>query len=128
MVESQYCPRFVLRQMYRKTWFYTTKLYFGKACAETLNFSLSNKLDLRKTKLFPDRSSSFCSRYPSICDITKKMDYSLGFLKILFWLPVPGSQCVRSSPRVSLVLVWVSNLHQVLLSRGFWIRVSITLV
>jgi hypothetical protein len=30
-VESQYCPKFVLRQMYRKTWFYmyTTKLFIS---------------------------------------------------------------------------------------------------
>jgi hypothetical protein len=33
--------------------------YFGKTCAETLNFSLPKKLDLRKTKLFRDRPSSF---------------------------------------------------------------------
>jgi hypothetical protein len=48
---------------------------FGKICAETLNLSLPKKLDLRKTKLFCDRTSSFCSTYPNICDRTKKMDY-----------------------------------------------------
>jgi hypothetical protein len=36
--------------------------YFGKTCAETLNFSLPKKLDLRKNKLFRYRPSSFCSR------------------------------------------------------------------
>jgi hypothetical protein len=50
--------------------------YFGKTCAETWNFSLPKKLDLRKTKIFRDRPSSFCSRYPNTCDRTKKMDYS----------------------------------------------------
>jgi hypothetical protein len=48
--------------------------YFGKKCAETLNFSLPKKLDLRKTKLFRDRPSSFSSTYPNICDRTKRMD------------------------------------------------------
>jgi hypothetical protein len=38
------------------------------------------------------------------------------------------AQWVRSSPRISLVLVLVSNLRRVLQSRGFGIRVSITLV
>jgi hypothetical protein len=51
--------------------------YFGKTCAETWNFSLPKKLDLRKTKLFRNRPSSFCSTYPNICYRTKKMDYSV---------------------------------------------------
>jgi hypothetical protein len=53
--------------------------YFGKTCAETLNFSLPKKLDhLRKNKLFRDRGPvySFCSRYPNICDRIKKMVYN----------------------------------------------------
>jgi hypothetical protein len=37
---------------------------------------LNLKLDLRKTKLFHNRPSSFCSRYPNVCDKTKKIDYS----------------------------------------------------
>jgi hypothetical protein len=37
---------------------------------------LPKKFDLRKTKLFRDRPSSFCSTYPNICDRTKKMDNS----------------------------------------------------
>jgi hypothetical protein len=49
--------------------------YFGKTCAETLNFSLPKKLDSRKTKPFRNRPSSFCSRYPNMCDRTKKMEY-----------------------------------------------------
>jgi hypothetical protein len=36
------------------------------------------KLDLRKHKLFHNRPSSFCSRYPNVCDRTKTMGYSLG--------------------------------------------------
>jgi hypothetical protein len=39
-----------------------------------------------------------------------------------------NAQWVRSSPSDSLVLVLVSNVRQVLLSGGFGIRVSITLV
>jgi hypothetical protein len=50
--------------------------YFSKTCVETWNFALPKKLDLRKTKLSCDRPSSFYSRYPNICDTTKKMDYS----------------------------------------------------
>jgi hypothetical protein len=46
--------------------------YFGKICATIRNFSLPKKLDLRKNKLFRDRPSSFCSRYPNMCDRTKK--------------------------------------------------------
>jgi hypothetical protein len=42
----------------------------------SLKFSLTYKLDLRKKKLFHNRLSSFCSRYPNMCDRTKKMDYS----------------------------------------------------
>jgi hypothetical protein len=74
--------------------------YLGKICAETWNFSLPKKLDLRKTKLFRDQPSSFCSRYPNIYDRTKKMDYiysdifclgiwgwtrAIEFQMILFW-------------------------------------------
>jgi hypothetical protein len=40
--------------------------YFCKTCAETWNLSPPKKLDLRKTKLFHDLPSSFCSRYPNI--------------------------------------------------------------
>jgi hypothetical protein len=42
-----------------------------------LKFSVSllKKLDLRKTKLFCDRSSSFCSTYPNMCDRTKRIGY-----------------------------------------------------
>jgi hypothetical protein len=49
--------------------------YFGKTCAETWNFSLPKTLDLRKTKLFHDRPSSFCSRYPNMRDRTKQMEF-----------------------------------------------------
>jgi hypothetical protein len=59
--------------------------YFGKTCAETWNFSLPKKLDLRKTELFRDRPSGFCSRYPNICDRTKKMDISLHLPIFLHW-------------------------------------------
>jgi hypothetical protein len=51
---------------------YNKTCYFGKTCAETWNFSLPKKIDLRKTKLFRDRPSFFCSRYHNICDRTKK--------------------------------------------------------
>jgi hypothetical protein len=51
--------------------------YFSKTCVQTWNFSLPKKLDLGKTKRFCNWPSSFCSRYPNICDRTKKMDYSL---------------------------------------------------
>jgi hypothetical protein len=37
-------------------------------------FSRTWKLDLRQTKLLHNRPSSFCSRYPKVCDRTKKMD------------------------------------------------------
>jgi hypothetical protein len=37
-----------------------------------LKFLTAKKLDLRKTKLFRDRPSSFCSTYRNIYDITKK--------------------------------------------------------
>jgi hypothetical protein len=49
--------------------------YFGNTCAETWNLSLQKKIDLRKTKLFCDRPSSFYSTYPNIYGRTKKMDY-----------------------------------------------------
>jgi hypothetical protein len=45
-----------------------------------LKFSLPKKLDLRKNKLFHNWPTSFCSRYPNVCDRTKKMDYSLSIL------------------------------------------------
>jgi hypothetical protein len=31
----------------------------------------------KKTKLFHNRPSSFCSRYPNMCDRTKKVDYGV---------------------------------------------------
>jgi hypothetical protein len=39
-------------------------------------FSLTSKLDLRNTKPFHNRPSSFCCRYPNVWDRTKNMDYS----------------------------------------------------
>jgi hypothetical protein len=49
--------------------------YFSKTCAETWNFSLPKKLDLRINKLFSDQSSSFCSTYLNIFDRTKRIGH-----------------------------------------------------
>jgi hypothetical protein len=37
-VASQYCPKFVLRQMYRKTWFYIQNFLFRQNIKEKTNF------------------------------------------------------------------------------------------
>jgi hypothetical protein len=83
--------------------------YFDKACAETWNFSLPKKLDLRKTKLFHNRPSSFCSRYPNICDRTKKMDYSrklypLGITSEIGTTPsMPELWCYRAHSPITCI-------------------------
>jgi hypothetical protein len=57
--------------------------YFGKTCAKTWNFSLPKKLDLRKTNIFRDWPSSFCSTYTNMCDTTKKMEYSWSLYNVV---------------------------------------------
>jgi hypothetical protein len=114
--------------------------YFGKTCAETWNFSLPKKLDLRKTKLFRNRPSSFCSTYPNICDRTKRMDissapklfigpcrtdgslYTLGYPKdgIHFFQPSSHiTSCINLSIfryfyTVFLLILWCGWLHVIM--------------
>jgi hypothetical protein len=53
-----------------------TKLFISAKLVPKLEIShCRKKLDLRKNKLFRDRPSRFCSRYPNICDRTKKKNY-----------------------------------------------------
>jgi hypothetical protein len=56
-----------------------------------------------KTKLFHNRPSSFCSRYPNVCDRIKKMDYrcSLMWIKYLHCTHgslFPNTICQASHP------------------------------
>jgi hypothetical protein len=60
-INGRNCQKFVLRQMYGKTCFYTTKLFISAIHVGLPKFRTAEKLDLRKTKLVRDRPSSFCS-------------------------------------------------------------------
>jgi hypothetical protein len=101
----------------------------GKTWAETWNFSLPKKLDLRKNKRFRDRLSSFCSTYPNICDRTKKIDYrcilNTSVNSVNTTLESPGASETQPSVqalngRVQVIYFWVGNSYTFLCWGNFF--------
>jgi hypothetical protein len=78
---KRYRVNIVQRQMYRKTWFYTTKHFiFAKHVPKLAISHCRKKLILGKNKFVCDWSSRFCSTYPNICDRPKIIRYTVGYL------------------------------------------------
>jgi hypothetical protein len=114
-----------LWQMYRKMWFYTTKLFISAKRVPKLEIShCRKKLDLRKTKLFRDKPSSLCASYPNIYATQLKK-----FTIVSFWCPIKKNSfllCLLSHQWIYSHIPSTWSLKS--LSRSFnlaWLRTSI---
>jgi hypothetical protein len=64
-------------------------------CTETWNFSLPKKLRFKINQTFCNQPSSFCSRYPNMCNRTKRIGFRVQYT-CCSRLPYRGALCTFS--------------------------------